>query len=131
MFRGVARAIYGKYGDKIDINKFMTGSSILCIGAYLLTALAPMPFLSLVGCAICGFSVGIMWPGTFSKAASALPVGGTAMYALLALAGDLGCSSGPTLVGFVSNAMGGNMKVGILVAMVFPVVMLGCLMKRS
>ena len=97
----------------------------------MLTALAPMPFLSLVGCAICGFSVGIMWPGTFSKAASALPVGGTAMYALLALAGDLGCSSGPTLVGFVSNAMGGNMKVGILVAMVFPVVMLGCLMKRS
>ena len=126
---GSARAIYGKYGDKIDIHKFMTGSAILCIGAYLLTALAPMPFLSLVGCAVCGFSVGIMWPGTFSKAASALPVGGTAMYALLALAGDLGCSSGPTLVGFVSNAMGGNMKVGILVAMVFPVVMLMCLMR--
>ena len=126
---GSARAIYGKYGDKIDIHKFMTGSAILCIGAYLLTALAPMPFLSLVGCAICGFSVGIMWPGTFSKAASALPVGGTAMYALLALAGDLGCSSGPTLVGFVSNAMGGNMKAGILVAMVFPVVMLMCLMR--
>ncbi len=128
---GSARAIYGKYGDKIDIHKFMTGSSILCIGAYLLTALAPMPFLSLVGCAICGFSVGIMWPGTFSKAASALPVGGTAMYALLALAGDLGCSSGPTLVGFVSNALGGNMKEGILVAIVFPVVMLGCLMGRG
>ena len=126
---GSARAIYGKYGDKIDIHKFMTGSAILCIGAYLLTALAPMPFLSLVGCAVCGFSVGIMWPGTFSKAASALPVGGTAMFALLALAGDLGCSSGPTLVGFVSNAMGGNMKVGILVAMVFPVVMLICLMR--
>ena len=126
---GSARAIYGKYGDKIDIHKFMTGSAILCIGAYLLTALAPMPFLSLVGCAVCGFSVGIMWPGTFSKAASALPVGGTAMYALLALAGDLGCSSGPTLVGFVSNAMGGNMKAGILVAMVFPVVMLMCLMR--
>ena len=126
---GSARAIYGKYGDKIDIHKFMTGSAILCIGAYLLTALASMPFFSLVGCAVCGFSVGIMWPGTFSKAASALPVGGTAMYALLALAGDLGCSSGPTLVGFVSNAMGGNMKVGILVAMVFPVVMLMCLMR--
>ena len=128
---GSARAIYGKYGDKIDIQKFMTGSSILCIGAYLLTALAPLPFLSLVGCAICGFSVGIMWPGTFSKASKSLPTGGTAMFALLALAGDLGCSSGPTLVGFVSNALGGNMKMGILVAIVFPVVMLGCLMRRK
>lgn len=128
---GSARAIYGKYGEKIDIHKFMTGSSILCIGAYLLTALAPLPFLSLVGCAICGFSVGIMWPGAFSKASKALPTGGTAMFAFLALAGDLGCSSGPTLVGFVSNALGGNMKMGILVAVCFPVVMLGCLMRRK
>ena len=127
---GSARAIYGKYGDKIDIHKFMIGSAVLCIGAYLLTALAPLPILSLVGCAICGFSVGIMWPGTFSKASKALPTGGTAMFALLALAGDLGCSSGPTLVGFVSNALGGNMKMGILVAIVFPVVMLMCLMGR-
>lgn len=128
---GSARAIYGKYGDKIDIHKFMTGSAVLCIGAYLLTALAPLPILSLVGCAICGFSVGIMWPGTFSKASGALPTGGTAMFALLALAGDLGCSSGPTLVGFVSNALGGNMKVGILVAIVFPVVMMMCLVERK
>ena len=126
---GSARAIYGKYGEKIDIHKFMTGSAALCIGAYLLTALAPIPILSLAGCAISGFAVGIMWPGTFSKAAKALPVGGTAMYALLALAGDLGCSSGPTLVGFVSNALGGNMKIGILAAVVFPVVMLLCLRK--
>ena len=128
---GSARAFYGKYGDKIDINRFMTGSAVLCIGAYLLTALAPVPFLSLAGCAICGFSVGIMWPGTFSKAASALPAGGTAMYALLALAGDLGCSSGPTLVGFVSDALGGNLKIGILTAVAFPIIMAVCLMKRK
>lgn len=124
---GSARAVYGKYGDKIDIHKFMAGSTLLCIGAYLLTALSPLPFLSLVGCAVCGFSVGIMWPGTFSKAASTLPMGGTAMYALLALAGDLGCSSGPTLVGVVSNALGDNMKMGILAAIIFPIVMVVCL----
>ena len=128
---GSARVFYGKYGDKIDIHRFMTGSTVLCICAYLLTALAPIPFLSLIGCAICGFSVGIMWPGTFSRAASVLPAGGTAMYALLALAGDLGCSSGPTLVGLVSDALGGNLKMGILAATVFPIILVVCLMKRK
>jgi fucose permease len=124
---GTARAIYGKFGDRFPIDKFMTGSTVLCVGAYLLTALSPVPFLSLVGCAVCGFSVGIMWPGTFSKASASLPTGGTAMFALLALAGDLGCSSGPTVVGFVTNAFDGDMQKGILLAVVFPVVLLLCL----
>ena len=117
---GSARALYGKYGEKIDLDMFMKGSSLLCIGAYLLISLSPIPVLSLVGCAISGMAVGIMWPGTFSKAAVALKKGGTAMFAMLALAGDLGCSSGPTLVGLVTEAAGGNMKMGILAAVIFP-----------
>ena len=124
---GGARAFYGKYGDRIDLDKFMTGSAVLCIASYLVVSLAPMPIISLIGCAVCGFSVGIMWPGTFSRAASALRRGGTAMFALLALAGDLGCSTGPTLVGFVSDALGGSLNAGILAAVIFPAVMTVCL----
>lgn len=124
---GVSRAVYGKYGDKLNLEKFMQASSLLCVFAYLLVSLSPSPVLSLIGCAVCGFSVGIMWPGTFSRAAASLRTGGTAMFALLALAGDLGCSSGPTLVGFVSDAVGGDMKAGILAAAAFPLIMLLCL----
>ena len=120
---GSSRAFYGKFGHKIDLDRFMLGSSVLCIFSYLLIVASPIPFLLLVGCGICGLSVGIMWPGTFSKASVALKNGGTAMFALLALAGDLGCSGGPTLVGFVSSAAADNLKAGILVAIVFPVVM--------
>ncbi len=124
---GAARAIYGKFGDRIHLEKFMIFSTILCVSAYLTVSLVPSPIISLIGCAVCGFSVGIMWPGTFSKAAVSLRTGGTAMFALLALAGDFGCSSGPTLVGFVSDAVGGNMKIGILAGVVFPALMLFCL----
>lgn len=124
---GSARVFYGKYGDRINLDKFMSASATLCILSYLIAALAPVPSLNLVGCAICGFSVGIMWPGTFSRAASSLKRGGTAMFALLALAGDLGCSSGPTLVGFVSDSFGADLKMGILAAAVFPAVMALCL----
>lgn len=91
---GSARAFYGKFGDKIDLDKFMVGSGLLCIGSYLLISLSPLPQLSLLGCAICGLSVGIMWPGSFSKASAVMRNGGTAMFALLALGGDLGCSGG-------------------------------------
>lgn len=120
VFMGSARAIYGKLGEKISLDGFMVGSALLCIGAYLLIVLSPWPVLSLAGCAVCGLSVGIMWPGTFSKAAAAMKRGGTAMFALLALAGDLGCGGGPTLVGFVSDCFGGELKAGILAAVVFP-----------
>lgn len=124
VFMGTARALYGKYSDRLPLMKMMKGSAVLCIGCYLLAALVDNPILSLVGCALCGASVGIFWPGTFSVAAVRLPGGGTAMYALMALAGDLGCSSGPSVVGFVANAMNGNLKTGVLVAIVFPIVML-------
>lgn len=121
---GASRAFYGKYGDRISLNRFMVLSSLLCIASYLGISLLGMPQLSLVCCALCGLSVGIMWPGTFSKAAAALPKGGTAMFALLALGGDVGCSGGPTLVGFVSELAGGNLKKGILAGGVFPVLLL-------
>ncbi len=121
---GASRAFYGKYGDRIQLDHFMIWSSILCILSYLGIALFPSPVLSLAACAVCGLSVGIMWPGSFSKAAAALPKGGTAMFALLALGGDLGCSGGPTVVGAVSSAMGENLKMGILAAVVFPALLL-------
>ena len=121
---GASRAFYGKYGDRISLDCFMVLSSLLCIASYLGISLLGMPQLSLVCCALCGLSVGIMWPGTFSKAAAALPKGGTAMFALLALGGDVGCSGGPTLVGFVSEFFGGDLKKGILAGGVFLVLLL-------
>ena len=121
---GTSRAFYGKYGDRISLDRFMVLSSLLCIASYLGISLFGMPQLSLVCCALCGLSVGIMWPGTFSKAAAALPKGGTAMFALLALGGDVGCSGGPTLVGFVSEFFDGDLKKGILAGVVFPVLLL-------
>lgn len=121
---GSARAFYGKYGDKIDLDRFMTASGILCMASYLCISLSPSPALSLAGCGICGLSVGIMWPGSFSKAAASIRNGGTAMFALLALAGDLGCSGGPTLVGFVSGRASDDLKKGILAAVLFPALLL-------
>ena len=121
---GTARALYGKYSDRLPLQKMMIGSSILCICCYLIAALSGNPVISLLGCALCGFSVGIFWPGTFSTAALALPNTGTAMYALMALAGDVGCSAGPSVVGFIANANGNNLKLGLIFAIVFPIVIL-------
>ena len=121
---GSSRAFYGKYGDKIDLDKFMVGSCILCILSYLTISLVPNPVISLIGCAITGLSVGIMWPGTFSKASAALPKGGTAMFAFLALSGDVGCSGGPTLVGMISSHFQDNLKIGIFCALIFPVLLM-------
>lgn len=121
---GASRLFYGKYGDRIKLERFMIYSSCLCVLAYLGASLIPVPQLSLAACALCGFSVGIMWPGTYSKASSALPKGGTAMFALLALGGDIGCSGGPALVGMISGAFGDNLKAGILAGVIFPALLL-------
>lgn len=120
---GLSRLIYGKYGEKLNLDRFMKGSCVLCVASYLCISLVPVPIVGLIGCAICGFSVGIMWPGTFSKASAAIKRGGTVLFAMLALAGDLGCSGGPPLVGFVSSAFSGNLRLGILTAIVFPVLL--------
>lgn len=121
---GTSRAFYGKFGDKIDLDRFMIGSSLLCAVSYVSISLIPNPVVGLIGCAVCGLSVGIMWPGTFSRASAALPKGGTALFAMMALAGDLGCSGGPTLVGMVSSGFGDNLRAGILAALVFPVLLM-------
>lgn len=121
---GSARAFYGKFGDRIDLDKFMQASSLLCIISYLCISLSPSPLFSLIGCSLCGLSVGIMWPGTFSKASAALRNGGTAMFALLALAGDVGCSGGPTLVGFATGLASDDLKKGILAGIIFPILLI-------
>ena len=120
---GISRSFYGKYGEKIDLMKFMTSSGILCLICYLLAALGPYPLLGLIGCIMCGFSVGIMWPGTISIASSKIPMGGTAMFALLAMAGDMGGSIGPCVVGFVTQNAGDNLKAGMLAGCIFPVIL--------
>ena len=121
---GTARALYGKFSAAIPLKKAMMGSAAMCVACYALAVFAGSPVLGLLGCALCGFSVGIFWPGTFSIAARALPGGGTAMYALMALAGDLGCTAGPTVVGMVAAGAGGALKAGLLAAVVFPALML-------
>lgn len=127
---GLSRLLYGKWGDRLDLNRCMKLSCGLCILSYLCISLTSLPVLGLIGCGLCGFSVGILWPGTFSRASSMIPRGGTAMFALLALAGDLGCSGGPTLAGFVSSACGSNLRIGILSAIIFPVILLLALLKK-
>lgn len=128
---GTSRLIYGKYGDRLNLNRFMTLSCFLCIAAYGCISLIPNAAVGLAGCAVCGFSVGILWPGTFSKASAAVKGGGTAMFALLALAGDLGCSGGPTLAGAVSSQCGDNLRMGILAAVIFPVLLLAGMLLLS
>lgn len=130
---GLARAFYGKYGERINLLKFIMGSAILCIFAYGLASFSPNPVVALLGCGICGLSVGIMWPGVFSLASERMPKGGTALFALLALGGDVGCSSGPTVVGFVSDLFGGVLQKGLFFAVIFPIIMLlfSMLLKRT
>ncbi len=119
-FMGVARVFYGKKSETIDLSRVMLGCGVLCVGCYLLAALSPLAGLGLVGCALCGLAVGIMWPGTISLAAQRCPRGGTAMFAFLALAGDLGAAIGPAMVGGIAEAVGGDLKVGLLFAAIFP-----------
>lgn len=125
---GTSRALYGKYSDRMPLRAVMTASAVLCIACYATAAMSGNVLLALAGCALCGFSVGIFWPGTFSTAVPALPGGGTAMFALLALAGDLGCTTGPTVVGLAAGAAGGRLAAGLGVGMIFPVLMLLCIL---
>ena len=121
---GISRVIFGKYGDKIDLMKFMTGSGILCVICYLMVSLSSNPVVGLVGCIMCGFSVGIMWPGTISISSKKFPTGGTALFALLAMAGDLGGSIGPGIIGQITQKAGDNIQAGMGVGLVFPLTLL-------
>ena len=121
---GISRVIYGKYGSKIELSKYMLGSGALCFACYILAAISHNPVISLIGCILCGFSVGIMWPGTISILSKRLPAGGTAMFALLAMAGDLGGAFGPWLVGIATQMRNDDLKAGVLAACVFPIVLI-------
>ncbi len=123
VFMGIARIIYGKMSEKLDLTKTMLLCGVMCAGCYLLASLSPVPVMGLAGCALCGMAVGIMWPGTISISSQNLPRGGTAMFAFLALAGDLGATVSPALVGSLSEMSGGNLKTGLLAASVFPIVL--------
>ena len=121
---GSARVFFGFYGEKIDLRKAIALSGVLCVISYMTAVFAPVPVISLIGCAVCGLSVGIMWPGTFSLASRHCPQGGTAMFAILALAGDVGCAAGPAMAGFVSDLAGGDLKSGLFAAALFPVLLI-------
>ena len=121
---GICRVIYGKYGAKMNLIWFMIGSGVLCLCCYLLASLSASPVLGLIGCVFCGFSVGIMWPGTISITSPRIPQGGTALFALLAMAGDLGGAFGPSLVGTVTQQAGDNLRIGTLFGSIFPVILI-------
>lgn len=123
MFMGICRMLYGKFSEKLDLTKVMLICGILCAGCYLLASLSPLPILGLAGCALCGLAVGIMWPGSISISSQNCPKGGTAMFAFLALAGDLGAMVSPAMVGSISEKAGGTLKTGLLAATVFPVLL--------
>lgn len=123
---GISRVIYAKRSEKTDLKRAMLFSSLGCVIAYLMVALLQMPLLNITGCLLCGFSVGLLWPGTFSTASASMKHGGTLLFALLALAGDIGCAAGPGLVGFVTERYSGNMNKGILTGTIFPILMLVC-----
>ena len=121
---GISRIIFGKYGEKLDLMKFMLGSGTLCLICYLMASLSANPVIGLVGCTLCGFSVGIMWPGTISISSKKFPTGGTAMFALLAMAGDLGGSIGPAVVGRVTQYAGDSIRAGMGVGLIVPIVLI-------
>jgi fucose permease len=123
MFMGISRVLYGKFSEKLELSKVMIICGIMCVGCYLVASLSSLPVFGLAGCALCGMSVGIMWPGSISISSQSCPKGGTAMFAFLALAGDLGATVGPAIVGNISNMADGNLKAGLLTATVFPVIL--------
>jgi len=122
---GIGRLVYARVLERADLLKYMLSCAVLCLLSYGLSALAPFPVLALLGCALTGFSVGTFWPGTISYAASRYPKGGSAMFSLLAFAGDAGCTLGPSTVGFISGLLGENLKLGLLSVSIFPVLMIG------
>ena len=133
LFMGISRVLYGRFSERLDLTRTMLFCGVLCAGCYLVAALAASPVLGLAGCALCGLAVGIMWPGSISISAQKCPRGGTAMFAFLALARDLGATISPTMTGSFAELAGGNLKAGLLAAAVFPMVMgLGLLvLKRT
>lgn len=131
LMMGLTRAVVGKAGGKLPVERVMIGCCVLCVTAYLLAAFSPFAWMSLAGCALCGISVGIFWPGTLSRASAGIPEGGIAMFALLALAGDLGCLLGPSAAGIVADLFGGNLRAAFCFAVIFPLMDLAVLLVQE
>ena len=128
---GISRVLYGKYGEKVELTSFMLGSGALCLVCYLLASMTANPIWGLVGCIACGFSVGIMWPGTLSITSARMPLGGTALFALLAMAGDLGGAFGPSMVGYATQLAGDDLRAGLQIGCIFPIgLMIGLIIMR-
>ena len=121
---GISRTIFGKYGEKLDLMKYMMFCGALCLVCYIAASASQSPMIGLLGCVICGFSVGIMWPGTISISSQKIPAGGTAMFALLAMAGDIGGAAGPGIVGMITQHSGDDLHKGLLAGCVFPAVLI-------
>ena len=121
---GVSRSVYAKFSEKIDLMAFMVFSALLCMASYVTVTLSSNAVLSLIACGVCGFSVGIMWPGSVSIAVKHVKGGGTALFAMMALFGDVGATAGPTIVGFASGAFGDDLQKGLIFGIIFPVLLL-------
>ena len=122
LLMGITRAVYGAFGDRFPLQKILIVAGILCAGSYLLAVFSPLPLLSLIGCGFCGLCVGLMWPGVFNLCAKYC-AGSTAIFAFLAVAGDLGCSLGPSVVSTFAERLGGQLKGGLFAATIFPVLL--------
>ena len=121
LMMAISRTYYGKNSERMNLSRFSTLSCGLCIVAYLLAALSPWAVLSLIGCGLCGLSVGILWPGTYSRASAQLPDCGVRTFALLALGGDIGCLAGPAIAGQIAQWCGGELRYAFLFALLFPI----------
>ena len=128
---GIARLLYGRLSSRVDLTKWMIWGCIGCATSYLMAAFAPHPIFALVGCALCGFSVGVFWPGTLSHAAASIPLGGVSMFAILAVAGDIGCLSGPYVSGVIADAFGQNLRAAFVFATIFPLICLAVLLLQK
>jgi Fucose permease len=117
---GVGRTLFGVLGERIRLSWALVGCAVLCVACYLVAALAKNPLLALLGCAVTGFAVSLMWPGVLSLSARTFPMGGTAVFSLLALGGDIGCAVGPWLTGAVSDVAQSGLRGGLLAAVLFP-----------
>ena len=123
LFMGLSRVSYGLGRGRLSLSRLMVISSLLAFLSYLIIGISALPVLLLFGFALAGFSVGMLWPGTYSLAGEHIPTGGTPMFSLLALGGDVGCTAGPALAGMVAGLHGGDLRRGTLAALVFPVML--------
>ena len=123
---GLSRVLYARIAGRVNLLPVIAASSLLCIASYLLAALSPLPLLALLGCGLCGFSVGVFWPGVYSLAAEKIPDGGVPMFAVLAIAGDLGCLTAPAAAGWIADRNGGDLTLSFLLAAAIPVFLLLC-----